>query len=117
MAREGNDENGLDDKTEGIGGVDASYYRPTEVDTLLGDCPKTQNKVGMEAPTAFNELVKEMVQATSKKPKKIGCAFRWDLKRLITSSNKIPVEFLRTIYRQQSKTSDPAKNSNHPFNR
>jgi GDPmannose 4,6-dehydratase len=43
--------------------VDSRYFRPTEVDTLLGDASKAQQKLGWRAETSFAELVKEMVTA------------------------------------------------------
>jgi GDPmannose 4,6-dehydratase len=41
--------------------VDPRYFRPTEVDTLLGDPTKAQQKLGWSAQTSFADLVKEMV--------------------------------------------------------
>ena len=41
--------------------VSDKYYRPTEVDELLGDSTKARNALGWEANISFNELVKEMV--------------------------------------------------------
>jgi GDPmannose 4,6-dehydratase len=41
--------------------VDPRYYRPTEVETLLGDPSKAKTKLGWEPKTTFAELVKEMV--------------------------------------------------------
>jgi GDPmannose 4,6-dehydratase len=43
--------------------VDARYYRPTEVTTLLGDPTKAREKLGWEPKIKFNELVVEMVRA------------------------------------------------------
>jgi GDPmannose 4,6-dehydratase len=43
--------------------VDRRYYRPAEVDTLLGDPSKARLKLGWEAKTSFQELVSEMVRA------------------------------------------------------
>jgi GDPmannose 4,6-dehydratase len=43
--------------------VDPRYFRPTEVDTLLGDPSKAQRKLGWTAKTSFADLVKEMVAA------------------------------------------------------
>lgn len=42
--------------------VDPQYYRPTEVDLLLGDPTKAQKKLGWKATTTFEDLVKEMVK-------------------------------------------------------
>jgi GDPmannose 4,6-dehydratase len=43
--------------------VDPRYFRPTEVETLLGDPTKAKEKLGWVARTSFSELVKEMVAA------------------------------------------------------
>jgi len=42
--------------------IDPRYFRPTEVDLLLGDPTKAKNKIGWESSTSFDELVKEMVE-------------------------------------------------------
>jgi GDPmannose 4,6-dehydratase len=41
--------------------VDPRYFRPTEVETLLGDPSKAKEKLGWEPQTSFEELVHEMV--------------------------------------------------------
>jgi GDPmannose 4,6-dehydratase len=43
--------------------IDPQYYRPTEVETLLGDPTKAHQKLGWKPRTSFAELVKEMVEA------------------------------------------------------
>lgn len=43
--------------------VDRRYFRPTEVDTLLGDPRKARETLGWQAETSFAALVKEMVDA------------------------------------------------------
>jgi GDPmannose 4,6-dehydratase len=43
--------------------VDPRYYRPTEVETLLGDPTKAKEKLGWVPTTTLKELVAEMVQA------------------------------------------------------
>ncbi|HEX4381866.1 MAG TPA: GDP-mannose 4,6-dehydratase, partial [Myxococcales bacterium] len=43
--------------------VDPRYFRPTEVETLLGDASKARTKLGWTAKTPVQELVREMVQA------------------------------------------------------
>ena len=43
--------------------VDPKYFRPTEVETLLGDPTKANTKLGWTAKTDFATLVKEMMQA------------------------------------------------------
>ncbi len=42
--------------------VDSRYFRPTEVETLLGDPSKAKQKLGWEPRITFNELVSEMVR-------------------------------------------------------
>jgi len=42
--------------------IDPRYYRPTEVETLLGDPTKAKEKLGWEPKISFSELVKEMVK-------------------------------------------------------
>ncbi|WP_444994556.1 GDP-mannose 4,6-dehydratase [Aliikangiella sp. IMCC44359] len=42
--------------------VDPRYYRPAEVETLLGDPSKAKQKLGWEPKLSFDELVKEMVE-------------------------------------------------------
>ena len=41
--------------------IDPRYYRPTEVETLLGDASKAREKLGWTPKTSFAELVREMV--------------------------------------------------------
>jgi GDPmannose 4,6-dehydratase len=43
--------------------VDPRYYRPTEVETLLGDPSKAKQKLGWEPKTTLQQLVAEMVEA------------------------------------------------------
>lgn len=42
--------------------VDPRYFRPTEVETLLGDASKAKNKLGWSPKISFDELVSEMVR-------------------------------------------------------
>jgi GDPmannose 4,6-dehydratase len=59
---EGVDEVGIDAITgRNLVRVDPRYFRPTEVDTLLGDASKAQAKLGWRAQIGFPELVAEMV--------------------------------------------------------
>jgi len=63
----GVDEKGLDAKTgEVLIEIDPRYFRPTEVDFLLGDPSKAHAKLGWKHKTSFPELVKEMVAADLK---------------------------------------------------
>ena len=43
--------------------VDERYFRPTEVETLLGDPSKAKTKLGWTPRTTLQELVREMVEA------------------------------------------------------
>ncbi len=47
--------------------IDSKYYRPTEVEFLLGDPSKAKEKLGWEPKVKFDELVKIMVDADGKK--------------------------------------------------
>jgi GDPmannose 4,6-dehydratase len=59
----GVDEQGVDAKTgEVLVEVDPTYFRPTEVDLLLGDGAKAREKLGWVHKTPFRELVREMVE-------------------------------------------------------
>lgn len=46
--------------------VDPKYFRPTEVDLLIGDASKAKNKLGWEPEYTLNELVKDMMQSDVK---------------------------------------------------
>ncbi|RFU48116.1 GDP-mannose 4,6-dehydratase [Paraburkholderia sp. DHOC27] len=73
FAGEGVDEIGVVEKVESketrlspgdvIVRVDPRYFRPTEVETLLGDPSKAHARLGWKPSTSFNALVKEMVRA------------------------------------------------------
>jgi GDPmannose 4,6-dehydratase len=43
--------------------IDPRYFRPTEVDTLLGDPSKARSKLGWETKVSFDDLVRMMVDA------------------------------------------------------
>jgi len=43
--------------------VDPRYFRPTEVETLLGDATRAREKLGWTPKTTLRELVSEMVQS------------------------------------------------------
>jgi GDPmannose 4,6-dehydratase len=59
---EGVDETGTDENGNVIIKVDPRYFRPTEVETLLGDPTKAKEKLGWTPKTTFLELVSEMVR-------------------------------------------------------
>ena len=50
--------------------VDPAYFRPTEVETLLGDPTKAKEKLGWVPEISFDELVEEMIDHDLKKAKK-----------------------------------------------
>jgi GDPmannose 4,6-dehydratase len=60
----GKDEQGIDDANGRVlVEIDKRYFRPTEVDSLLGDSSKAEAKLGWRHRTTFEALVKEMVEA------------------------------------------------------
>lgn len=59
----GVDEVALNDKGDVVVSVDPAYFRPTEVETLLGDPSKAKRQLGWEPRTSFKQLVEEMVAA------------------------------------------------------
>jgi GDPmannose 4,6-dehydratase len=58
----GVDEKGYDDLDRCIVAVDPHYFRPSEVETLLGDPTKARTKLGWRPRISFSELVAEMVR-------------------------------------------------------
>ncbi|MGI9503920.1 MAG: GDP-mannose 4,6-dehydratase, partial [Geminicoccaceae bacterium] len=71
---DGVDEVGLDRQTEEpLVAIDPKYFRPTEVDLLLGDPTKAMSKLGWRHKTSFSELVREMVESDLVAVKKEGC--------------------------------------------
>lgn len=67
---EGVDEKGYDENGQCIVEVDPRYFRPTEVETLLGDPAKAKAKLGWTPKVAFRELVAEMVREDLKATKR-----------------------------------------------
>ena len=59
----GLEEKACDAKGNVVVAVDPAYFRPTEVETLLGDATKAREKLKWQPPTTFEQLVREMVQA------------------------------------------------------
>jgi len=58
----GSDEKGYDAAGRCIVSVDSRYFRPTEVETLLGDASKAREKLGWTPKIKFRQLVAEMVR-------------------------------------------------------
>ena len=60
----GVDEKGIDTRSgQVLIAIDPRYFRPTEVDILLGDPSKARQRLGWRHKTSFDDLVKEMVDA------------------------------------------------------
>ena len=59
----GVDEKALDANGNIVVAVDPRYFRPTEVETLLGDPSKAKRELGWTPRTPFNDLVREMVES------------------------------------------------------
>jgi GDPmannose 4,6-dehydratase len=69
---EGNGENEkgiLTSSGKTVVAINPRYYRPTEVDLLIGDPSKAEDKLGWKAKTTFTDLVKIMVEADYNKIK------------------------------------------------
>lgn len=66
----GIDEKGYNDSGKCIVSVDPRYFRPTEVETLLGDPTKAKEKLGWTPNITFKELVSEMVREDLKDAEK-----------------------------------------------
>ena len=58
----GIDEKGYDEQGKCIVAIDERYFRPTEVDNLLGDATKAKKKLGWTPKITFTELVSEMMR-------------------------------------------------------
>jgi len=64
---EGVDETGIDERSgKTMVRIDPTYFRPTEVDLLLGDPSKAKTKLGWTHTTSFRDLVREMMEADLK---------------------------------------------------
>ena len=59
---EGVDEKGYDELGRCVVAVDPRYFRPTEVETLLGDATKARQKLGWKPRIKFTDLVAEMMR-------------------------------------------------------
>jgi GDPmannose 4,6-dehydratase len=58
----GLDEKGIDEKTgEELVHIDQRYFRPVEVDLLMGDASKARDKLGWVPRTSFRDMISEMV--------------------------------------------------------
>jgi len=59
----GVDEVGMDENGRVVVRIDAEYFRPTEVDLLLGNPQKIKSQLNWQSKVTFDELVREMVEA------------------------------------------------------
>jgi GDPmannose 4,6-dehydratase len=59
----GPDEKAVDKFGDTVVAVDTRYFRPTEVETLLGDPGKAKRELGWTPRTSFDDLIKEMVES------------------------------------------------------
>jgi len=59
----GLEEKAVDNNGSTVIAVDPRYFRPTEVETLLGDPSKAKRELGWTPRTSFDELVREMVES------------------------------------------------------
>ncbi|OCW58344.1 GDP-mannose 4,6-dehydratase [Hoeflea olei] len=69
---EGVDEVGRDESGKVVVAVDPRYFRPTEVETLLGDASKARQKLGWTPQTSFADLVAEMAEADLEEARRDG---------------------------------------------
>ena len=68
----GINEKGVDKETgKTIIRIDKRYFRPTEVDALLGDARKAKKILKWKPKITFNQMVKEMVESDYKEQKKL----------------------------------------------
>jgi GDPmannose 4,6-dehydratase len=72
----GADERGFDQKGRCIVAVDPNYFRPTEVDSLVGDASRARQKLGWKPKVRFPELVAEMVREDLKEAERDELAKR-----------------------------------------
>ena len=73
---EGVDEKAVDEHGNIVVAVDPRYFRPTEVETLLGDASKARRELGWVPRTSFEELLREMVEADLQSAKRDALVLR-----------------------------------------
>ena len=66
----GKDEKGKDEKGNILVEVDERYFRPTEVETLLGDPSKAKEKLNWKPEISFIELISQMIKEDLKEAEK-----------------------------------------------
>ena len=70
--------------------IDRTYFRPTEVETLLGDANKAKKKLGWEPKISFKDLVSEMVREDLKLAKSDQLMMKSGYKSKINLNEKQP---------------------------
>ena len=73
---EGVEEKALNNKGEVVVAVDPRYFRPAEVETLLGDASKAKQELGWTPRTSFSDLVQEMVDSDLKSAERDALVLR-----------------------------------------
>jgi GDPmannose 4,6-dehydratase len=74
----GVEEHGIDaDTQKAIVRIDPRYFRPAEVETLLGDASNARQKLGWSPRTSFAELVREMAEADLRLAQNTPKTFDW----------------------------------------
>jgi GDPmannose 4,6-dehydratase len=68
----GVEEKGIDNDGEVRVEIDKRYFRPTEVDYLIGDASKAEKELNWKTETKFEDVVKIMTQADLEKVQKRG---------------------------------------------
>jgi GDPmannose 4,6-dehydratase len=68
----GADEKGFDPSGRCVVAIDSRYYRPAEVDTLLGDASKAAAKLGWRPKVRFAELVSEMAREDLREAERVS---------------------------------------------
>jgi GDPmannose 4,6-dehydratase len=75
----GVDEEGIDVSTgRTLVAIDPRYFRPTEVDLLIGDASKARTKLGWRHTVSFDELIREMVEEDLRALERAGKAGKHD---------------------------------------
>ena len=73
------------DNKEVVIRADSAYFRPTEVETLLGDSSKAKEKLGWEPKISLQDMVKEMIEFDLKETKKKYITLRMDFQKIFMS--------------------------------
>jgi GDPmannose 4,6-dehydratase len=68
----GADEKGYDANDRCVVAIDPRYFRPSEVDTLLGDASKAAKKLGWKPKVRFADLVKEMAREDLREAERVS---------------------------------------------